>query len=98
MHLFTRTKVFHEIEGLSQWRRFFENLRVRNNAQAAAQGEFRHGNSSGIAKSRFQPRLDFAMLIGIHAVRADQNVHIQENHRDSIASTRAAEELRSIPG
>jgi hypothetical protein len=38
------------------------------------------------------------VLIGVRAMRADQNINVQENHRDSIASRSAAEELKSIPG
>src|SRR3954463_15446617 len=36
-----------KIEGLSQWCRFLENLRMCDHAQAATQGEFRYGDSSG---------------------------------------------------
>ena len=97
VHLFTRTKVFHKIERPSQWRRFFENLWMRDHAQAATQSQFRYGESSGIAESCFQPRLDFTVLIGVHAMCGDQKINVQENHRDSIASRSAADEERSIP-
>src|SRR6516162_11461772 len=38
------------------------------------------------------------MLLGVLAMRAHQNVYVQQNHRDSIASRSAEDELRSIPG
>ena len=55
VHLFTRSKVLHKIDCLSQWRRFFENLWMRDHAQATAQGKFRYADSSGIAEGSFQP-------------------------------------------
>jgi hypothetical protein len=38
------------------------------------------------------------VLISVRAMRADQNINVEENHRESIASRSAVEEQRSIPG
>jgi hypothetical protein len=81
VHLFTRTKVFQKIEGLSQWCRFLENLRMCDHAQAATQGEFRYGDSSGIVKGCFQPRLDFTVLIGVRTMRATKTLTSGESLR-----------------
>jgi len=74
VHLFTRTKVFQKIERLRQWRRFLENLWMRDHAQAATQGKFRYGDSSGSGEGCFQPRLNFTVLIGVRPMRADQKL------------------------
>ena len=38
------------------------------------------------------------MLLRVLAMRADQNVYVQQYYRDSIASTSTEDDLRSIPG
>src|SRR6516162_6213688 len=38
------------------------------------------------------------MLLSVLTMRAHQNVYVQQNHRDSIASRSAEDALRSIPG
>jgi hypothetical protein len=38
------------------------------------------------------------VILGVFAMCCDQDIHVEENHRDSIASKSAEDELRSIPG
>jgi hypothetical protein len=38
------------------------------------------------------------VLISVFAMGSDENINVQQNHRDSIASSSAGDELRSIPG
>ena len=98
MHLFPRTKVFHKIDRLRQWRRFFENLWMRDHPQAAAQSKFRDRYSRPFAQHEFQSAFNFPVMVRVSAMRRHQNIHVQQNHRDSIASRSADDELRSIPG
>ena len=98
MHLLAGTDIVDEFKRLSQRGRFLEDFRMRDDPQATAQGQFRNRQSRGLAQGRFQPGFDFPVMLRVLAMCHDQNIDVQQNHRDSIASSRADDELRSIPG
>ena len=98
MHLLAGTKIVDEFKRLSQWCRLPEDFRMRDDPQATAQGQFRDRYSRRLAQGRFQPGFDFVVMLCVFAMCRDQNIHVQQNHRDSIASSIADDELRSIPG
>src|SRR5437773_11273443 len=96
MHRLSKMEVFEKFQRQSQRRRFLENLRMRDYAQAAAQGQFRDSHSSRLPQCRFQPAVDFTVLLGVLAMGTDENINVQQNHRESIASSRADDEVRSM--
>src|SRR6516225_8553195 len=94
MHLLAGTNIVDEFKRLSQRSRFLEDFRMRDNPQATAQRQFRNRQSRRSAQGRFQPGFDFPMMLRVFAMCRDQNIDVQQNHRDSIASSRADDELR----
>src|SRR5262245_12950618 len=98
MHLLAGTKIIHEFKRLSQRGRPLKDFWMRNDPEATAQSQFRDRHFRRLAQRRFQPGFDFPVMLGVFAMCRDQNIHVEQNHRDSIVSKSADDELRSIPG
>ena len=98
MYIFPRAKIFDEFQGNCERRRFLEDFRMGNNPKAPAENQIGDCHAGRIGKRLSQPRLQFRVPFGILAVNVNEHVHVEQNHRPSIASRILADEARSTPG
>ncbi len=98
MNLFPGAKVLDEFQSGAKRSRLLEDFRMSYDSQATAESQVGDRYAGGLGKCPVHPRNQLGVALGVLAVRVYEHVHIQEDHRPSIASSRLAEEPRSTPG
>jgi hypothetical protein len=97
VHLFTRTKVFQKSERQSSGVGFLKIfgcvITPRQPLKASSDTATPAGSHRAVSSHDL-----ISVLIGVLAMRADEDINVQQNHRGSIASRSAGDDLRSTPG
>ena len=75
-----------------------EDLGMSEHPQAAAQGEFRHAAAVHGIEPLLEPRAILRVPRCILPVSVHDHVHVEQDHRSSMTSSRLAESSRSTPG